>query len=173
MLLPAMMRAAGCVVLGWWTVRSGFLGEWIFLDFVNLAFHEAGHVFLSFAGSTMHSLGGTLVQLLVPAALSVHFLRRRQGMGAAFSTWWFGQNFVQVSVYMADARELALPLVGGGDHDWNTLFYRWGVLSETAVARIAASTRALGIVFLVAGLAWAVCLALPASVRLPLRERLD
>jgi hypothetical protein len=129
-------------------------------------------VFLSFAGHTVHYLGGTLLQLLVPAALSRHFLRRRQAMGAAFSTWWVGQNFVQVSIYMADARELALPLVGGGDHDWNELFYRWGMLGETAVARFAGGTRAVGIAFLLAGLIWAICLALPAPLRLPLRDRL-
>ena len=29
---------------------------------------------------------------------------------------------------MADARALELPLVGGGDHDWNTIFTRWNVL---------------------------------------------
>ena len=166
------LRISGCALLGWWTIRSGFLGEWIFLDFVNLAFHEAGHVFLPFAGSTVHYLGGTLLQLLVPAALPLHFLRQRQAMGAAFCTWWFGQNFVQVSVYMADARELSLPLVGGGDHDWNELFYRWGMLGETAVARIAGGTRTVGLVFLLVGAIWAVCLALPSSLRLPLRDRL-
>jgi hypothetical protein len=29
---------------------------------------------------------------------------------------------------MADARRLALPLVGSGDHDWEILFSQWGVL---------------------------------------------
>jgi hypothetical protein len=36
---------------------------------------------------------------------------------------------------MADARVLELPLVGGGDHDWNTIFTRWNVLSyDTDIA---------------------------------------
>ena len=36
---------------------------------------------------------------------------------------------------MADARALELPLVGGGDHDWNTIFSRWNVLScDTQIA---------------------------------------
>ena len=29
---------------------------------------------------------------------------------------------------MADARTMVLPLVGGGDHDWNTILRRWGLL---------------------------------------------
>ena len=30
--------------------------------------------------------------------------------------------------HMAEARKLELPLVGGGDHDWNTIFTRWDLL---------------------------------------------
>jgi hypothetical protein len=36
---------------------------------------------------------------------------------------------------MADARALELPLLGGGDHDWNTIFTRWNVLQyDTQIA---------------------------------------
>lgn len=167
------LRAAAWLLLGWWTLRSGMAGEWIFLDFVNLAFHEAGHVFLGFAGTTLHYLGGTLGQLLVPALLVAHFLlRRREPLGAAVCLWWFGQNFAQIAVYMGDARELALPLVGGGDHDWNELFYRFGVLGADAVARISGTTRAAGLAIMFVGLAWTGWFALPAAERERRRERL-
>ncbi len=43
------------VILVWWTLRLVSGTTWIFLDYINLAFHEAGHVFLSFAGSTAWS----------------------------------------------------------------------------------------------------------------------
>ncbi len=161
------------VVLAWWTVRSGLTGHWIFLDFVNLVFHEAGHVLLGFAGSTVHYLGGTLGQLLVPALLVPHFLlRQQQPLGAAFCVWWLGQNFGQIAVYMADARDLALPLVGGGDHDWNELFYRFGVLDAGSVASIAAAARVVGVLVMLAGLAWTGWFALPARERSRLREPL-
>jgi hypothetical protein len=165
-------RALGLLLLAWWTLRSGLGRQWIFLDFVNLAFHEAGHVLLGFAGTTVHYLGGTLGQLLVPALLAFHFLRRqRQPLGAAFCLWWFGQNLGQIAVYMADARELTLPLVGGGDHDWNELFFRFGVLDALSVERIAGATRAAGVVVMLAGLAWTGCFALPDRTRERVRQR--
>ena len=42
---------------------------------------------------------------------------------------------------MADARELQLELVGGGEHDWNELFYRFRLLSEESVATVARRPR--------------------------------
>jgi hypothetical protein len=170
---PRWLVGIGWIVLAWWTIRSGLSGRWIFLDFVNLAFHEAGHVVLAFAGTTVHYLGGTLGQLLVPALLVPYFLLRQgQPVGAAFCVWWAGQSLAQVSVYMADARDLALPLVGGGDHDWNELFYRFGVLEEPLVARIAGLTRAVGLLIMVAGLVWTGWFVLPSGERAKLRDRL-
>jgi hypothetical protein len=159
-------RLALVLLLAWWTLRLASTSKWIFLDFVNLAFHEAGHLFLSFAGSTVHYLGGTLGQLLVPSLLLYYFLaRQRQPLGAAFCAWWFGQNLINVSVYMADARELALPLVGGGDHDWNELFFRWGLLGQDSVKRVSEMTHLLGVLVMLVGLIWCAYFALPASKR--------
>ena len=148
-------RLALVLLLAWWTLRLATTSAWIFLDFVNLAFHEAGHLFLSFAGSTVHYLGGTIGQLLVPSLLLWYFLTwRRQPLGAAFCAWWIGQNLINISVYMADARELTLPLVGGGDHDWNELLFRWGMLGQDSVQRISGATHFLGVVVMLLGLAW-------------------
>ena len=158
-------RIALGLVLVWWSLRAG-AGRWIFLDFVNLAFHEAGHVLLAFAGSTLHVLGGTLGQLVVPGLLAAHFLvRQGQPLGAAVCAWWLGQSLCNVSVYMADARDLALPLVGGGDHDWNELFFRWGVLDAASVGSISGAARGVGIVVMLVGLAWTAWLVVPARER--------
>jgi hypothetical protein len=160
-------------LLVWWTLRAAVSSAWIFLDFVNLAFHEAGHLVLSFGGSTLHYLGGTLGQLLVPGLLAGYFLLyRQQPLGAAFCLWWLGENLVNVSVYMADARELALPLVGGGEHDWNELFFRWGLLDQDSVRRISGATHLLGGVVMLVGLAWCVLLALPRERRRRVRDSL-
>jgi hypothetical protein len=159
-------RLALVLLLAWWTLRLASTSKWIFLDFVNLAFHEAGHLFLSFAGSTVHYLGGTLGQLLVPSLLLYYVLaRQRQPLGSAFCAWWFGQNLINVSVYMADARELALPLVGGGDHDWNELFFRWGLLGQDSVKRVSEMTHLLGVLVMLVGLIWCAYFALPAQKR--------
>ena len=160
-------------VLAWWTLRLAAGTTWIFLDYINLAFHEAGHVFLSFAGSTVHYLGGTIGQLLVPGLLVAYFLLRRQEpFAAAFCFWWFGQNLINISIYMADARELALPLVGGGDHDWNELFFRFGLLAEPSVERVSGLTFAFGVALMLLGLAWCAYFVLPPMTRAAVRDRL-
>ncbi len=168
-------RAAIVALPVWWAVSLGSgATSWCFLDYVNLAFHEAGHIFLSFAGSTVHYLGGTIGQLAVPALLVFYFLlRQAQPFAAALCTFWIGQSLINVSIYMADARELALPLVGGGDHDWNELFFRFGLLTEPSVEAVAGTTHALGVVFMALGLAWALLFVLPGGPRRRLRERLE
>jgi hypothetical protein len=162
------------VWLAWWALRLGSGAvSWCWLDLVNLAFHEAGHVFLQPFGKTIHYLGGTIGQLLVPGLLAGYFLLwQARGYASAVCVWWFGENLVNVSVYMADARSLALPLVGGGDHDWNELFFRFGVLTEPAVATISGVTRGAGVLVMAAGLVWGLYFALPAPRRELLREAL-
>jgi len=167
------LRALLAALLAWWTIRLGLhLTSWCFVDYVNLAFHEAGHVFLRPFGSTIHYLGGTIFQLVIPAGLAVDFLaRRRQPLGAAVSLWWFGESLVNVSLYMADARELAMPLVGGGDHDWNELFYRFGLLGEGSVAMVSGATRLLGVLGMLAGMAWLLVFVLPDRLQDRFRAR--
>ena len=160
-------RAALLLLVLWWTISLGSgAADWCFLDLVNLAFHEAGHLFLSFGGTTLHFLGGTLGQLLVPALLAANFLlRERQPFAAALCVWWVGESLINVSVYMADARSLSLPLVGGGDHDWNELFHRFGLLTEPAVRRVATATRLLGLATMVSGIAWGAYVLLGERAR--------
>jgi len=161
------------VLLGFWTARLGSGAQsGCFLDPVNLAFHEAGHLFLAPFGTTAHYLGGTLGQIAVPLLLAGYFLvvRPTRPLGAAFCAWWIGENLVDISVYMADARDLALPLVGGGDHDWNELFYRFGLLGEDSVRAISTATHRLGVLVMLLGIAWIACFALPGRLKQALRD---
>ncbi len=141
------------------------------MDYVNLAFHEAGHLLFRFGGETLTVLGGTLLQLIVPAGLIAHFLLwQRQPFGAALCVWWLGESLANVSRYMADARALELPLVGGGEHDWTTLFYQFGLLSEPAVKGISGATHLVGVAIMLLGLGWAALFVLPGSMRERARE---
>jgi hypothetical protein len=101
-----------------------------FLDGVNLAFHEAGHLFLGFAGQTLHFLGGTLGQLFFPAAVTLHFRARGERFASAVCTLWIGESLMNVAVYLGDARAQLLPLVGGHVHDWSWLLTRFGLLAQ-------------------------------------------
>lgn len=107
-----------------------------FLDHTNLAFHEAGHIFFGFLGSTLGLYGGTLGQLVFPVTVTISFWRRQQTVSAVLGILWFFQNLINIARYMADARARQLPLVGGGEHDWTHILLRWGALSaDTSIAR--------------------------------------
>ena len=101
-----------------------------FLDSVDLAIHETGHLVFAPLGELMGFLGGTLFQLLVPLTFAVYFTLRGERFSAAIPVWWAAQNLLGISVYVRDARAQLLPLVGGGEHDWTYLLTRWGVLER-------------------------------------------
>jgi hypothetical protein len=106
------------------------------LDSVDLAIHETGHLVFAPLGEVPGFLGGTLFQLLLPAAFTAYFLRRGDRYGGAVCLWWVAQNCWNVSVYVADARLEELPLVGGGEHDWAYLLGAAGWLEhDIAIAR--------------------------------------
>jgi len=111
----------------------GLAYEFHFLDYVNLTFHEAGHVFLAPFGPVLGMLGGTLGQLFFPVVCGVHFLREGKRASALVCGVWFSESLMYVAHYMADAREMSLPLVGGEIHDWNWLLGRMGWLDATQV----------------------------------------
>jgi hypothetical protein len=113
-----------------------FAYEYHFLDGVNLAFHEAGHLFLGFAGQTLHMLGGTLGQLFFPAALAVRFTLREERFEAAVCVLWLGESLMYTATYLGDAQAQVLPLVGGHIHDWGWLLGRAGLIEQcTGIAR--------------------------------------
>src|SRR5438067_11590333 len=101
-----------------------------FLDGIDLAIHETGHIVFGPFGEVIGSAGGTLFQLIVPAAFVWYFARRGDRHAATVPLWWVGQNLWNISVYVRDARVQELPLVGGGEHDWAYLLGRFGVLAH-------------------------------------------
>src|SRR5215475_14313722 len=122
------------------------------LDHANLLFHEAGHPFVGLFSRPLEPYGGTLGQLFFPALLMVSFWRKRQPLSLAGATIWFFENWLNIARYMADARKLELPLVGGGDHDWNTIFTRWDVLQYDD--RIACAVKLIGWAGVIGVCAW-------------------
>ena len=103
---------------------------WSFLDGVDLIFHEAGHLIFMPFGETYYLMGGSLFQVLLPFALAGVFFWRGEGVSAAVVMLWAAQNLGNVSVYIADAQERALPLLGGDPdhHDWWQILEAWNAL---------------------------------------------
>ncbi len=122
------------------------------IDHANLLFHEAGHPFIGIFSERLETYGGTLGQLTFPVILAVSFWRKEQTLSLAGAVIWFFENWLNIARYMADARALQLPLVGGGDHDWNTIFERWNVLVYDT--RIATAVKIIGWVGMIAACVW-------------------
>jgi hypothetical protein len=122
------------------------------VDHANLLFHEAGHPAIGLLSQRLEPYGGTFGQLAFPCILAVSFWRKGQAISMAAAVIWFFENWLNIGRYMADARALELPLLGGGDHDWNTIFTRWGILQHDV--QIAWTVRAVGWIGMAAACAW-------------------
>ncbi|HZU29590.1 MAG TPA: hypothetical protein VFB79_00650 [Candidatus Angelobacter sp.] len=109
-------------------------GELTLLDNVHLPIHEGGHLLFGYLGNTLGLWGGTLLQLIVPAALAISFFLRQELPGTVFCVFGFFHSLTGVATYMADALRLELPLVTVGavadeaQHDWVRIFSSLGVL---------------------------------------------
>jgi hypothetical protein len=127
-----------------------------FLHQVNLPFHEFGHVFFRFAGNFMMILGGSLFQVSMPLGLACVFLfQQKDTFAASIMLWWSGQNFIDVSPYIADATARSLPLIGGASeemHDWGNLLSQLNWLHYDHL--IAQISFLIGTVFILLSISW-------------------
>ncbi|MBD1909539.1 MULTISPECIES: hypothetical protein [unclassified Leptolyngbya] len=111
-----------------------------FIHGVNLIFHEAGHTIFSMFGQLIHLLAGSAMQIAVPAFMSGYFFFTRQSYAGAVALCWVGENFWDVSIYIKDAQEQALPLLGGENvlHDWHfILVMLWQLKNDDAIGNTA------------------------------------
>ena len=130
---------------------------WDPLDDLDLAIHEAGHLVFSAFGETMTILGGSLFQVIVPAAFVAYFARTRQRYAAAVTTTWVGVNLLNVARYIGDARAQELPLLGGEDsiHDWWYLLINWDLLPrDLTIARWVHFAGAVSLIAAIIAGAW-------------------
>jgi hypothetical protein len=111
-------------------------------------------------GDFIQTLGGSLAQLLMPAILSGALLvRRRDPFGAAIFLWLLGFSTLDMAVYMYDAFDPKLMLLGGrtgqesDGHDWQNLFGDMGLLRRAR--GIGRFFGLAGVATMLAALAWA------------------
>ncbi len=137
--------SVGLLLYGLWIMRTP--DGYHFLDAVDLPIHETGHLVFAWGSEVITALGGTLFQLMVPAAFAIYFALRRDWHSATVPAWWIGQNGWNIARYVADARAQELPLVGGGEHDWAFLLSEWDLLGQDQI--IAGRIRVAGLVVMV------------------------
>lgn len=126
------------------------IDTWHLIDGANLAIHEGGHALFAPFGEFISILGGSFLQVLAPCIFAYYFLRRQEFFSGSIMMFWLGESIINVSVYMGDAIDMNLPLVGGENviHDWNYLLSTLGVLSYTEI--LSRLTMSFGFLILIA-----------------------
>lgn len=123
------------------------------LDWFDLGIHEVGHMVALFAPRMLMFLAGSAAQIAVPLGLAWYFgILRRDPAGGGFCLAWAGASAWDVSVYVADAPVQALPLIGGGEHDWAYLLGSRGFDAIHLADEIAGFVEFTGAVLAVVGI---------------------
>lgn len=111
--------------------------EGSFLDNVDLAIHETGHLIFRVLGEFMGIAGGSIFQVLFPAVFVGYFVWQKSYYSAAIVLLWVGQSILNVWVYASDAVVMQLVLTNGftgaegSFHDWNYMLTETGLLGST------------------------------------------
>jgi hypothetical protein len=135
------------------------IGNFLFIDYLNLLIHEGGHGVFKIFGEFIYTLGGTLMQIIIPSMFIVFYFVKKTKFGAQAFLVWLGQNLFNISVYAADARAHKLPLLGGNKvyHDWTYILNKLGIIEHD---------RLVGDVFVFLGVAiFGIALITPLIIK--------
>ena len=144
--IPKLIFAVLFSIYFLWIAYDPMQGS--FLDNVDLPIHETGHLIFRLFGELMMVAGGSLFQVIFPAAFVGYFVWRHQFYSVAILLLWVGQSILNVWVYASDAVVMQLVLTSGytgGEgsfHDWNYLLDHFGLLSS--VKPVAGIIRFIG-----------------------------
>lgn len=123
------------------------------LDGFDLAVHETGHILTAFMPDMVMFMAGSVAQVAVPLALALYFLADgRDRAAAVFCLAWAGTSARDVSVYASDAVAQALPLIGGGQHDWAYILGPRGFDALDRTSEVAGFIAAIGALMVLGGL---------------------
>lgn len=149
--IPKLILGGVFTIYFLWIAYAPLQGS--FLDLVDLPIHETGHLIFRIFGEFMGIAGGSLFQVILPAAFVGYFVWRMQYYSAAIVLFWVGQSILNVWVYASDAVVMQLVLTSGftgsegSFHDWNYLLTRSGLIGSTKT--VASLIRAVGTIVIV------------------------
>ncbi len=143
------------VALAWLTYSRG---GWVpLLSAFDLAVHEFGHLLTVWAPATLCSAAGSALQIAAPLALAAYFWWRRDDLAVILMVAWAAENLHNVSVYVADAQVMALPLFGddgsGAGHDWHNILLELGALGSADRLALVLKTASVMLFVVALGLA--------------------
>jgi hypothetical protein len=148
--------AAGVTVLLAWLTYSR--GGWIpVLSAFDLGVHEFGHLLTAWAPPLLCSFAGSAAQVAGPLLLGAYFWWRRDHLAVILMVAWAAENLHNVSVYIADAQVMILPLFGddgsGSGHDWHNILTQLGLLQATDQIALVVKTGSIVLFVVALGLA--------------------
>ena len=147
-----VVAAIACATAGVWVLMGG---QSVFLlSYVDLGFHELGHLVFSWVPGLFPALAGSIVQVAVPVGLALYFVVRKESYGTGLMLAWAATSAAHVSIYAADAPFQAMTLLGGGTHDWAWVLGSVGHIEWAAP--LASGIRWSGVALAAIGLAVAV-----------------
>jgi hypothetical protein len=122
------------------------------LGLFDLGIHELGHLLATPLPRLAMFMAGSIAQVAFPLAMAAYFLiAPRDHPAGGFCLAWAGASARDVSVYAADARTQALPLIGG-EHDWAYILGPSGFDALEHTATVAGSIEALGGILALSGI---------------------
>ncbi len=100
------------------------------LDHFNLLIHEGGHGIFSIFNDFIYTLGGSLMQIIIPLLFIFYSYTNRKRIALRISLIFLGENLMNIGRYVADARSQTIPLLGGKNvyHDWTYILSRINML---------------------------------------------
>jgi hypothetical protein len=161
------LGAAAAIAIG--VVAFGYKQPVPAFDLFDLGMHELGHLLAALMPDMVMFLAGSVMQVAVPLGLAAYFLLwRKEWASAGFCLAWAGSSARDVAVYVADAPVQALPLIGGGTHDWAYLLGPEGFDCIGRAGAIARFIEVLGLLMVIGGVM--VCLWRPVVLWLAPRR---
>ncbi|NJD22111.1 MAG: hypothetical protein FIA82_05515 [Melioribacter sp.] len=129
---PWLGTAALLPLIIYYTINKG---QFTFIDYINVLIHEGGHGIFKIFGKFIYTLGGTLMQIIIPSMFVIYYWLKRKKIWTQIFLSWLGENLMNISVYAADARAQRLPLLGGNKvyHDWTWLLSQTGLLEQDQI----------------------------------------
>ena len=155
MTLQWAVAAVIVVTLAWLTLATH---GWIpILSPFDLVVHEIGHVLFVWTPTLLMQLGGSITQVALPLVIAACFWWRRDDFAVIVLLAWAAESLNNVSIYVADAQDMLLPLVGddgsGAGHDWHNVLGTLGWLESTDAIANAVRTASLLLFIVALGLA--------------------
>ena len=150
-----VVAAAVAILLAWLTYsRAGWIP---ILSAFDLGVHEFGHLLTFWAPPILCSFAGSFLQVAAPLLLAGYFWWRRDQFAVILMVAWSAENLHNVSVYIADAQVMVLPLFGddgsGAGHDWHNILLQLNALGATDQLALVVRTGSVIMFVLALGLA--------------------